>query len=183
MQGSADLDQEVVVLGSSDEEPEEIELDEEASPEDKARAMIGASPADDPLKALLSVDSIEPLTDTWRCKRLGVDFQLQGFRDDRAYEMVVERATHYVRRRGANRQRELDNRKLSKLLVIEGCVSPCFSQARDPASFEKLAEKYGSSDPEVLVGRALLPGEIDQIAEKVLELSGFNDDLEEVAGN
>jgi hypothetical protein len=143
--------------------------------------MVGASEADDPLRALLDADIGDGLQDVWHSKRLGVDFTIRGFANDKDYEKVVDRATTWTRRRGGNKQRELDNRKLSKLLVAEGLVSPDLSQGSN--DFKQLAEKYGVMDAESLVGKMFLPGEVDQIAEKVLILSGYDDDLETIAGN
>lgn len=177
------LEDDVDVIKLGEAEIEEVELEEEASDLEKARATVGASEHEDPLKALLAVDTSQPIQDTHRIKRLGVDFVIEAFQDDKVYDSVVERATHYVRRKGGNRQRQVDNRRLSKLLVIEGTVYPAFSPRRGQESFAQLAAKYGTEDPETLVGRALLPGEIDQLAEKILELSGYDDDLEEAAGN
>jgi hypothetical protein len=166
-----------------DVEVDVIELDEEASPLEKVRADLGTSEADDPLKALLGVDTTAPIEDTWFSKRLKVTFTVRGFRDDSEYDAVVEQATRYVRRRGGNRQREVDGRKLSRLLVIEGVVNPPFSPKHGSEGYQALLAKYGAIDSEQLIGKALLPGEVDQLAEKVMELSGFDDDLETVAGN
>lgn len=175
----------VVEIDEADE-PEVIELDEEASDIEKAQAAVEGvvGPGSlDPLAALLDWDTSKPIQDRWYSRRLKAWFTYEAFHDDRDYERVVERATRYVKRRGGGRQREIDNRQLSKLVVIERVVDPVFSPQHGQAKFQRLAAKYGSEDPEVLVGRALLPGEIDQLAEKILELSGYDDDLEEAAGN
>jgi hypothetical protein len=160
-----------------------IELDEEASDLEKVRHAVGASEADDPLRALLAVDVAAPLEDVWYSKRLKTNFTLRGFRDDKEYEQIVERATRYVKRRGGGRQREVDGRRLSRLLVMEGVVAPPLSAKHGREGYEALLQKYGALDSEELIGKALLPGEVDQIAEKIMELSGFDDDLEVVAGN
>lgn len=179
-------DEETVIGGGFDDfddEVEVIELDEEATELDKARAAVGASEYDDPLAVLLAVDTSQPITERFPVKRLKTEFTIQGISDDEAYEKLVERATSFVRRRGGARQREVDGRKLSRLLVIAGVVSPPFSPENGRDGFEALKKKYGALDSEDLVAKALLPGEVDRIAEKVLELSGFEDELEEAAGN
>lgn len=161
-------------------------LDEEASDLEKAQEAVESvvgSGASDPVRALLDWDTSKPIEDTWTSKRLQATFTYQAFHDDQDYENVVERATRYVRRKGGGRQKEIDNRRLSKLIVIDRVTNPAFSPHVDASTFRLLAEKYKSEEPEVLVGRALLPGEIDQLAERILELSGYDDDLEEAAGN
>lgn len=175
------MDEKTIVLG--EEDPEVTEIDEDASELEQARGLIGASEVENPLTALLNWDHTKPIQDVWHSRRFGVDFVYEAFTDDQAYDAIVERATRYVKRRSGPRQREIDNRKLSKLVVLEGVVSPPLSPHRDREAFQQLAAKYGSEDPEVLVGRILLPGEIDLLAEKILTLSGYEDDLETAAGN
>lgn len=177
------VDEQKVIVLSDEEDVEVEELDEDASGLEEAQAIVGASSIDDPLKALLEYDTSKPIQDSWHSKRFGIDFVFEAFTDDEIYDQIVERATRYVRRRNGPRQREIDNRKLSKLIVLEAVVSPPLSPHRDPKAFQQLASKYGSEDPETLVSRILLPGEIDFIAEKVLVLSGYEDDLETAAGN
>lgn len=160
-----------------------ILLDEEASELDKVRNLTGASEMDDPLKALLAVDTTAPIEDTWFSKRLGVTFTLRGIRDDAEYDAIVDRATHYVKRRGGPRQREVDGRRLSRLLVLEAVTNPPFAPKHGAEGHQALLQKYGALDSEELVAKALLPGEVDQIAEKIMILSGFDDDLEMIAGN
>lgn len=184
MPGTIDEKEDVIILGEeqiSADEPDEIEIDEEASDAEKARALVGASELEDPVKALLATDPTTAPQDVWFCKRLGVEFLVEGFNDDTEYDRVVKRATDMVKRKGGGRVKEVDGRRLARLVVVEGCVNPSFKQGSD--SFRQLSEKFGVIDSESLVGRALLPGEIEAVAEKILQLSGFDDDLEEVAGN
>jgi len=154
--------------------------DSEPDPLDEALAAIGAGDGMDPLQALLDAPRLVD-TALVRIKRLDTSFTVQAIDDDRKYDKLVERCTRIVRnRRGGGRSREVDGRRLAKLTVVEYTLSPGFRPGME--GFEALVERYGTSEPESLVSEALYIGEIDALADKILEISGFEDDLEN-AGN
>lgn len=124
----------------------------------------------DALQALLSADiNVEAKV---FIKRLGADFTVKAI-DGNTLNKLQEQATHYVGK-GTNRKAQLDQNELGRLLIAEACINPDFSNA-------KLIEKYGASDKADCVQKALLAGEIAKLSDKILEISGFDDDdLEEV---
>ncbi len=161
---------------------EEVETDEPLDPMDEVRGELGIGEGVDPLSALLDAP-LEPPTDTVPLKRLGASFTVQAITDDKAYDRIVERCTKFVKnRRGGGRTREVDGRRLGRLTVAEYCINPSFTPKHNLKQYEALVEKYGSKEPEDLVERALLMGEVDLLADKILDLSGFDDEVD-TAGN
>lgn len=161
---------------------EEVETDEPLDEMDEVRGDLGIGENVDPLSALLDAP-LEPPTDTVLLKRLGAAFEVQAITDDQAYDRIVDRCTKFVKnRRGGGRTREVDGRRLARLTVAEYCVNPSFVPRHNLQQYEALAEKYGTKEPEDLVQRALLMGEVDLLADKILDLSGFDDEVE-TAGN
>ncbi len=160
----------------------DIEIDAEVSPMDEVRDEMGIAENVDPLSALLDAPTEAP-TDQVLLKRLKAEFTVVAITDDRAYDRIVERCTRYVKnRRGGARTREVDGRRLSRLTVAEYCINPSFIPKHNQAQYEALVEKYGATEPEDLVDRALYMGEVDLLADAILTLSGFDDEVE-TAGN
>jgi hypothetical protein len=155
---------------------------DEVSELDEVRAELGIDASVDPLSALLDAP-LEPPTEEVRIGRLNALFVVQAITDDAEYDRIVERCTSYVKsRRGQGRTREVDGRRLARLTVATYCVKPSFTPKYDKAEFEALASKFGTREPEDLVKRALLMGEVDLLADKIMTLSGFDDEVE-TAGN
>ncbi len=162
-------------------------VDEPVTPMDELREELAIGVGVDPVAALLDAP-VEAPTDEVFIRRLGASFTVEAILDDKAYDKIVERCTKRVRnRRGGGSTREVDGRRLSRLTLAEYTVKPAFSMKRatetgTEAAFELMVEKYGTRDPEDLVGRALLLGEIDMVTDRIMTISGFEDELE-TAGN
>lgn len=157
-----------------------IDESAEIDPLDEMMQAVGAGEGVDPIEALISAPRVVD-TDTVKIKRLNASFVVQAIDDDRKYDKLVERCTSIVRnRRGGGRTREVDGRRLAKLTVLEYTVYPGFKPGRK--GYEQLTERYEVTDPEALVSEALYIGEIDALADKILDISGFDDDLDN-AGN
>jgi len=161
---------------------EVIDADAEITEMDEVRAELGIGETVDPVAALLDAPSEAP-TETVTIKRLNTKFVIQAITDDKAYDRIVEQCTSYVRnRRGGGRTREVDGRRLARLTVAEYTLSPPFKAKNGVDAYEALAAKFGAKEPDTLVDRALLMGEVDLLAEHILALSGFDDEVE-MAGN
>lgn len=173
-----------VLNSEKDSEAEVIEIDEDRdpTPEESVRDALHIGEGVDPVAAFLDVDTTAPITDEVAIKRLGISVTVRAITDDREYERIVDRCTTWVKARRGGRTKELDGTRLSKLIVANFTVNPPFAAKNGKADFEKLAQKYGTNDPEILVERALLIGEIDAISDKIMTISGFEDDYE-VVGN
>ncbi len=173
---------EELVRGTTDSDRAPDEADE-PTPLEEVRDQLNIGEGVDPLAALLGTDDGSPPTQEVFIKRLNARFIVEAITDDKVYDRMVDRCTHYVKgRRGQGRTKELDTRRLGKLTVAEYTVSPPFTRKRGSAAFDQLAEKYGVGEPEDIVGKALYIGEIDLLADVIMTLSGFDDDIE-VSGN
>jgi hypothetical protein len=74
---------------------------------------------------------------------------------------------------------EVDANQLTSAIVINHTVDPNFKDAES-------IKEMGCSTPEAYLNKVLLPGEIDDLSERIQSLSGFNksmDDLVEEAKN
>lgn len=133
------------------------------------KATLITAPVD-PLEALLSVDQVVP-EDTVFIKRLNAHFVVKA-PTSKEYKALLERCV-VESGKGKKATRKLDIDKFSRVLVYSFTVTPDFSH-------QKLVERYGALVPEDVVDKALLPGEVDKLAEKILELGGFGDDSDDL---
>lgn len=123
----------------------------------------------DALDALLGAD-INVEEDVF-IKRLNTNFTVKAIDGD-TLNKLQEQATHYVGK-GNNRKAQLDQNELGRSLIAESCVNPDFGN-------DKLLKKYGAAEKGECVQKALLAGEISKLSDKILEISGFTDDEDEV---
>jgi len=112
------------------------------------------------LEALLSADP--NVQENVPIKRLGVDFVISAVDQD-TFEAAQEEATYA----GEVNQKELNN-----LLIAKSCIEPDFNN-------EALLKKYGAAEASDCVNKALKFGEIATLAQKILELSGFDTTLDQ----
>lgn len=68
---------------------------------------------------------------------------------------------------GKGKNRDMDVSKFNMQIILNHCVEPNF---RDADSIKA----KGVETPEAFVNSSLRAGEVQQLAEKILELSGFN---------
>lgn len=121
------------------------------------------------LQRLLDADTVPERTVT--LPRLGVPVTLRGLTGKQVFSLR-ERCTERKERRGQVVER-LDEEQFNVGLIAAATVTPNWG---DP----KLIAKYQASGPEEVIKRLLLAGELSALGDVVLELSGFNTDLDEV---
>jgi hypothetical protein len=121
----------------------------------------------DVLQALLSADS-KPQKDV-PMRRLGVDFRIQAL-DGKTINRIQEQCTHFTGK-GAKREKVMDEEQFGALVIQRACVIPDWSA-------KELTEKYGTAT-EAILG-LLLAGEIARLSSEILEISGFDNDEEEI---
>jgi hypothetical protein len=63
----------------------------------------------------------------------------------------------------------VDQDKFTALVIAKGCVNPQWNHP-------ELLAKYNAVDGSEVVAKRLLPGEKETLAERILGLSGYNDD-------
>ncbi len=83
-------------------------------------------------------------------------------------DALIKRSTHAVKDRGGQLQERLDHIEYTRRLIVAATVEPDFSA-------KELCDAYGVMDPLMVPGRLLFPGEYRSLADKIMELSGFND--------
>lgn len=121
---------------------------------------------DQVLKALLSVED-KPEKDVYM-KRFGVNFRIQALDGD-LINRIQEQAT-FITPKG---EKKINEQKFGALVIQKACLVPNWAAP-------ELLEKYGTNDPTDVIKKRLLAGEIAKLSAEIMELSGFNDDGEEL---
>ncbi|MEW4281763.1 phage tail assembly chaperone [Priestia megaterium] len=111
------------------------------------------------LEALLSANP-EVHEDVY-IKRLDTDFTISAIDQD-TFESAQKEATF---------DDEVNQKELNNLLIARSCIEPNFEDAT-------LLKHYGARDAGDCVNKALKFGEIATLAQKILELSGFDTSLD-----
>ncbi len=121
------------------------------------------------LNRLLDADKLPERTVT--LPRLEIPVTLQGLTGKKVSN-IRERCTERSEKRGKVVER-LDEEQFNAALIAAATVKPNWGDA-------KLLSKFKASGPEEVVRRILLAGELAAVGDVVLDLSGFNIDLEEL---
>lgn len=154
-----------------------LEVDTDIADGKEAREMqavrdeLGVTELVDPLQALLEAP-IGPVLGSWPCPRLNTEFTVRAL-DSTEFNQIQERSTRFTRNKRTGRMdRDIDATTMSLVTIASASVNPDF---RSP----ELAKRYPNRQPHEIVSASLLPGEVDSLANKIMVLSGFNDDLED----
>jgi hypothetical protein len=121
------------------------------------------------LQKLLDADTVPEKT--VMLDRLGIPVTIRGLTGKQVYT-IRERCTERKERRGQVTER-LDEEAFHCGLIAAATVSPNWGDSR-------LLNKYSASGPEEVIKRILLAGELAALGDAVLDISGFNTDLEEI---
>lgn len=108
---------------------------------------------------------------TYALERLGIQVTLKGL-SEKEIQRIRKECTTETRHRG-NRTKELNEEEFNAALIEKATMKPNWSDKR------LLAAMNLSSGREV-IKRRLLAGEMVALGDKVMELSGFDDELEEI---
>lgn len=121
------------------------------------------------LQRLLDADTLPERT--VRLERLDIPVKLRGLTGKQVFS-IRERCTERKERRGQTVER-LDEELFNVSLIAASTLSPNWANAQ-------LLAKYGASGAEEVIKRVLLAGELSALGDVVLDLSGFNTELEDV---
>lgn len=121
------------------------------------------------LQRLLDADSVPEKT--VKLDRLGIPVTLQGLTGKQVFS-IRERCTERKDKKGRVTV-QLDEEQFNTALIAVATVKPNWGDS-------KLLAKYRASSPEEVIKRILLAGELSALGDVVLDLSGFNAELEEV---
>lgn len=125
---------------------------------------------DELLELLLGAPEVE--TKTVYMPRFKQNFKVQSITSD-DYSRLENRCKYPVKNKRTHQiEEKVDQDKLSSLLVSKACVWPDWSDKR-------ILERYQTDSPEVAIKKRLLIGEISELSNAILEVSGFRDGLEE----
>ncbi len=126
---------------------------------------------DDAILKLLSLEDVLPRK-TVRIERLGINVVLQALRAKDIFR-IRQKNLIYVKNSRGQMVEQLDEENFNVALIVAATVSPNWGD-------ERLLKKFEASSAEEVVKNILLAGELDQLGNIVLELSGFGEELEEV---
>lgn len=121
------------------------------------------------LQRLLDADALPERTVL--LERFGVAVKLRGLTGKQVYG-IRERCTERREKRGQTTER-LDEEQFNTALIAAATVSPNWGDA-------KLLAKYNASGAEEVIKRLLLAGELSALGDVVLDLSGFNTELQDI---
>lgn len=121
------------------------------------------------LQRLLDADTLPERTVL--LERLGIPVKIRGLTGKQVFG-IRERCTERKEKRGQTIER-LDEELFNVSLIAAATVTPAWGDS-------KLLSKFSASSPEEVVKRILLAGELSALGDVVLDLSGFNTELEDV---
>jgi len=108
---------------------------------------------------------------TYMIDRVGIPITLKGL-SEREIQRIRRECTIERKHRG-QRIKELNEEEFNAALIEAATVSPNWSDKR-------LLSNLKLSSGREVIKRKLLAGEMMALADKVMELSGFDDELEEI---
>lgn len=108
---------------------------------------------------------------TYALDRLGIQITLKGL-SEKEIQRIRKECTTETRHRG-NRTKELNEEEFNAALIEKATVKPNWSDKR-------LLTALNLSSGREVIKRRLLAGEMVALGDKVMELSGFDDELEEI---
>lgn len=99
-------------------------------------------------------------------EKFGEPIVVQAIGTDRLNE--IQEMNNSGGKAGKNSTKTMDDLAATLEIVADGVVDPNFRDSR-------LLEKFNTPDPGDIIKAILLPGEIQQISMKILELCGMNE--------
>lgn len=146
----------------------ELDMDMEIEEEMTEEEILEMSEEDIISKLLEPTDVPEK---TFAIDRLGIQVTLKGL-SEKEIQRIRKECTAERKNRG-NRIKELNEEEFNAALIEKSTVKPNWSDKR-------LTQSMGLSSGREVIKRKLLAGEMVALGDKVMELSGFDDELEEI---
>ena len=124
------------------------------------------------LSALDALLGAQPeITSTVHIKRLGVDFKVKSLTGEDVSKLREEATRYEIK--GKERKSFVDENELGLAMVVAATIEPDF---KDP----KLLAHYGVSTANQCVNKALIAGELAQLTNAVVAVSGLGGNEEEI---
>lgn len=128
-------------------------------------------PSDDELLEKL-LGAPDEVTKQVYMKRFDAYFTVKAISSEE-YSRLENRCKYPVKNKRTHQIEEKTNQEmLSNLLIVTACVKPDWNNP-------KLLAKYNTNDPAKAIRKRLYIGEISQLTEAIMDVSGFDDGLEE----
>ncbi|EGO86264.1 hypothetical protein G8S49_11090 [Clostridium botulinum C] len=108
---------------------------------------------------------------TYLIGRLGIPVTLKGL-SEKEINRIKKECT-YTRKERGKRIKELDDEEFNAALIEAATVTPNWNNP-------KLLDALKASDGRQVIKKKFLAGETSSMGDKVLELSGFDDELEKI---
>lgn len=109
---------------------------------------------------------------TYLLERLGIPVTLKGL-SEKEINRIKKECTYTRKQRGGRRVEKLDDEEFNSALIEASTVTPDWNNP-------KLLDALKASDGRQVIKKKFLAGEVSAIGDKVLELSGYNEELEEI---
>ncbi|MEW6540568.1 MAG: hypothetical protein AB1402_02985 [Bacillota bacterium] len=104
-------------------------------------------------------------------KRLGIPVKIRAL-SDKQVDRIQEQCT-VIRRKRGEEIRRINDEEFNAAVIVAATVAPNWA---DP----QLLDKFKASSAEEAVKRILLAGEVRQLVDAILDLSGYYTDLDDV---
>lgn len=124
----------------------------------------------DILKKLMG--DYEVPTGNYTIKRLGIPIDLKGLKESELKRLRKE-CMMKPKKVNGRLEEKLNSSDYDAAIIVAATTNFDWNSPQ-------LVEQHSASDGKKVVQKLLLPGEITNLVNKILELSGFNDDIEEV---
>lgn len=108
---------------------------------------------------------------TYFIERVGIPITLKGMSEKEIFRLKKE--CTYTRKERGQKIKELDEEEFNAALIEAATVKPNWNDKR-------LLDSQKASDGRQFIRKKFLAGETSAMADKVLELSKFDEDLEEI---
>ncbi|RXM79576.1 hypothetical protein DP144_01860 [Clostridium tetani] len=108
---------------------------------------------------------------TYFIDRIGIPVTLKGL-SEKEINRIRKECTYAIGK-GRKKVEKLDDEEFNAALIEAATVSPNWNNP-------KLLDALKASDGKQVIKKKFLAGEVSAIGDKVLELSGYNDELEEI---
>lgn len=105
-------------------------------------------------------------------KRLNIAVELTAL-TEKEISKIKKECTKTKRLRGGQNQKEIDDSEFTISLIEKATIVPNWNN-------DVLLNKFNASSGKQVIKKVLLSGEIENLAEQVLSLSGYDDTLDEI---
>lgn len=109
---------------------------------------------------------------TYYIERVGIPVTLKGL-SEKEINRIRKECTYSIKGKRGKITKELDDDEFNAALIEAATVSPDWNN-------KKLLETLKASDGKQVIKKKFLAGETSAMGDKILELSGFDDELEQI---